>query len=63
MVQLSEEGMTMIVVSHEMGFAKTVAQRVMLMDDGMILEENNPIDFFENPQHERTQFFLSQILH
>lgn len=63
MVQLSDEGMTMIVVSHEMGFAKTVAQRVMLMDDGMILEENNPIDFFENPQHERTQFFLSQILH
>jgi ABC-type polar amino acid transport system ATPase subunit len=63
MVQLSDEGMTMIVVSHEMGFAKTVAQRVMLMDDGMILEENNPIDFFENPQHERTRFFLSQILH
>ncbi|MCA1794964.1 MAG: amino acid ABC transporter ATP-binding protein [Desulfotignum sp.] len=63
MVQLSDEGMTMIVVSHEMGFAKTVAQRVMLMDDGMILEENNPIDFFENPQHERTKFFLSQILH
>jgi general L-amino acid transport system ATP-binding protein len=63
MVQLSDEGMTMIVVSHEMGFAKTVAQRVMLMDDGMILEENNPVDFFENPQHERTKFFLSQILH
>lgn len=63
MVQLSDEGMTMIVVSHEMGFAKTVAQRVMLMDEGMILEENNPIDFFENPQHERTKFFLSQILH
>ncbi|MDZ7665377.1 MAG: amino acid ABC transporter ATP-binding protein [Desulfotignum sp.] len=63
MVQLSDEGMTMIVVSHEMGFAKTVAQRVMLMDDGMILEENNPVDFFENPQHERTRFFLSQILH
>jgi len=63
MVQLSDEGMTMIVVSHEMGFAKTVAQRVMLMDDGMILEENNPIDFFEHPEHERTKFFLSQILH
>ncbi|HCY86280.1 MAG TPA: ABC transporter ATP-binding protein, partial [Desulfobacteraceae bacterium] len=63
MVQLSDEGMTMIVVSHEMGFAKTVAQRVMLMDAGMILEENNPIDFFENPEHERTKFFLSQILH
>ena len=63
MIQLSDEGMTMIVVSHEMGFAKTVAQRVMLMDNGMILEENNPVDFFENPQHERTRFFLSQILH
>jgi general L-amino acid transport system ATP-binding protein len=63
MVQLSDEGMTMIVVSHEMGFAKTLAQRVMLTDDGMILEENNPIDFFEHPEHERTRFFLSQILH
>lgn len=63
MVQLSEEGMTMIVVSHEMGFAKTVAQRVMLMDEGLILEENNPQEFFNNPQHERTRFFLDQILH
>lgn len=63
MVELSDEGMTMIVVSHEMGFAKTVAQRVMLMDAGMIVEENNPIDFFENPEHERTKCFLSQILH
>lgn len=63
MIELSDEGMTMIVVSHEMGFAKTVAQRVMLMDEGMILEENNPVDFFENPEHERTRFFLSQILH
>jgi len=62
MIQLALEGMTMIVVSHEMGFAKSVAQRVLLMDDGMILEENNPIDFFENPQHERTKFFLSRIL-
>ncbi len=52
----------MIVVSHEMGFAKSVANRVMLMDDGMILEENNPVDFFENPQHERSKFFLGQIL-
>ena len=63
MVQLSEEGMTMIVVSHEMGFARTVAQRVMLMDEGMIIEENNPEDFFTNPQSERTKFFLDQILH
>lgn len=54
--------MTMIVVTQEMGFAKTVAQRVMLMDEGMILEENNPKDFFEHPEHERTKFFLSQIL-
>lgn len=63
MVQLSGEGMTMIVVSHEMGFARTVAQRVMLMDEGLILEENNPEEFFNNPQHERTRFFLDQILH
>ncbi len=63
MIQLSDEGMTMIVVSHEMGFAKTVAQRVLLMDGGMIVEENNPIDFFEHPKHERTKAFLSQILH
>lgn len=63
MVQLSDEGMTMIVVSHEMGFARTVAQRVMLMDEGMIIEENNPEDFFNNPQSERTKFFLDQILH
>ncbi len=62
MVQLSEEGMTMIVVSHEMGFAKTVAQRVMMMDEGMIVEENSPEAFFNNPRNERTKLFLSQIL-
>jgi len=62
MINLAQEGMTMIVVSHEMGFAKSVAHRVLLMDEGQILEENNPEDFFENPQHERTKLFLSQIL-
>jgi general L-amino acid transport system ATP-binding protein len=63
MISLAQDGMTMIVVTHEMGFAKSVAHRVLFMDEGEILEENNPTDFFENPQHERTQFFLSQILH
>jgi general L-amino acid transport system ATP-binding protein len=63
MIELADEGMTMIVVSHEMGFAKRVAHRVMLMDFGEILEENTPQEFFANPQHERTKIFLSQILH
>lgn len=62
MVQLSEEGMTMLVVTHEMGFAKTVAQRVMMMDEGMIVEENSPDQFFNNPKNDRTKLFLSQIL-
>jgi general L-amino acid transport system ATP-binding protein len=62
MIELAEEGMTMLVVSHEMGFAKSVADRVMFMDEGQIVEENNPYDFFDNPQHERTRLFLSQIL-
>ncbi|MEE4378544.1 MAG: amino acid ABC transporter ATP-binding protein [Candidatus Competibacteraceae bacterium] len=63
MVGLAEEGMTMLCVTHEMGFAKTVANRVIFMDGGEIIEENNPHDFFTNPQSERTQLFLSQILH
>ena len=63
MVELAQEGMTMIVVSHEMGFAKSVAHRVMFMDFGRIVEENTPQAFFENPQRERTKLFLSQILH
>ena len=63
MIDLAREGMTMIVVSHEMGFAKSAAHRVLFMDYGQILEENAPDDFFENPQHERTKLFLSQILH
>ena len=62
MIDLAEEGMTMLVVSHEMGFAKRVADRVLFMDEGQIVEENNPHDFFDNPQHERTRLFLSQIL-
>lgn len=62
MVELAETGMTMIVVTHEMGFAKTIADRVIFMDEGDIVEQNEPNAFFENPQHERTQMFLSQIL-
>jgi general L-amino acid transport system ATP-binding protein len=63
MINLAEEGMTMIVVSHEMGFAKSVAHRVMFMDFGQFVEENTPHEFFQNPQHDRTKLFLSQILH
>ena len=63
MIDLAREGMTMMVVSHEMGFAKSVAHKVLFMDEGEILEENTPVEFFENPQHERTKLFLSQILH
>ena len=62
MVGLAETGMTMIVVTHEMGFAKTVAHRVIFMDEGEIIEENEPHGFFDNPQHDRTKLFLSQIL-
>jgi general L-amino acid transport system ATP-binding protein len=63
MVQLAQEGMTMMVVSHEMGFARQVANRVIFMDAGQIIEVNEPHAFFSNPQHERTKLFLSQILH
>ena len=63
MISLAHEGMTMIVVSHEMGFAKSIAHRVLLMDEGRIVEENTPDEFFDNPQHERTKLFLSQILY
>lgn len=62
MIQLAEEGMTMVCVTHEMGFAKTVADRVVFMDAGEIVEANEPNEFFNNPQHDRTQNFLSQIL-
>lgn len=59
---LAKEGMTMVVVTHEMGFAREVATRVIFMDDGKILEENNPKDFFENPQNPRLKDFLSKVL-
>ncbi len=62
MIELAQEGMTMLVVTHEMGFAKSVAHRVLFMDYGQIVEGNTPHEFFENPQHERTKLFLSQIL-
>ncbi|MFT5721147.1 MAG: general L-amino acid transport system ATP-binding protein [Motiliproteus sp.] len=62
MIELAQEGMTMICVTHEMGFAKTVANRVIFMDQGQIIEENEPNEFFDNPQSDRTKLFLSQIL-
>ena len=63
MVSLADEGMTMLCVTHEMGFARQVADRVIFMDRGEIVEMNTPDAFFANPQHERTRLFLSQILH
>ena len=62
MVELADTGMTMLVVSHEMGFAKKVADRVIFMDEGEIIEQNDPHNFFDNPKHDRTKLFLSQIL-
>ncbi|MFK5954519.1 MAG: amino acid ABC transporter ATP-binding protein [Desulfobacterium sp.] len=62
MISLANDGMTMIVVSHEMGFARSVAHRVLFMDYGEIVEENTPQAFFDSPQHDRTKLFLSQIL-
>ncbi|MBT7666012.1 MAG: amino acid ABC transporter ATP-binding protein, partial [Rhodospirillaceae bacterium] len=62
MIQLAEQGMTMIVVTHEMGFARKVANRVIFMDAGEIVEQNEPEEFFNNPKSDRTQLFLSQIL-
>ncbi len=62
MVELAEEGMTMLCVTHEMGFAKTVANQMIFMDEGQIVEQNEPEEFFTNPQSERTEQFLSQIL-
>ena len=63
MVSLAEEGMTMLCVTHEMGFARQVADRVIFMDQGQIVEQNAPEPFFADPQNERTRLFLSQILH
>jgi len=62
MVSLAEDGMTMLCVTHEMGFAREVADRIVFMDEGQIVEMNEPEEFFKNPQHQRTKLFLSQIL-
>ena len=62
MKQLADEGMTMVVVTHEMGFAREVADRVIFMDGGVVVEQGNPKDVFGNPQHERTKAFLSKVL-
>ncbi len=62
MIELAETAMTMIVITHEMGFAKAVANRVIFMDEGEIIEQNEPHEFFNNPQYDRTKLFLSQIL-
>jgi general L-amino acid transport system ATP-binding protein len=62
MVELAESGMTMIVVTHEMGFARTVADQMIFMDEGELIEQNTPHEFFNNPQNDRTKLFLSQIL-
>jgi general L-amino acid transport system ATP-binding protein len=62
MIELTGSGMTMLCVTHEMGFARTVANRVICMDRGEIVEQNEPLEFFNNPQSERTKLFLSQIL-
>jgi polar amino acid transport system ATP-binding protein len=63
MLELAETGITMICVTHEMGFARKVANRVIFMDQGQIVEQNTPVEFFDHPMHERTKLFLSQILH
>ena len=62
MRELAHSGMTMLVVTHEMGFAREVADRVMFFDEGVVIEEAAPADFFDNPQHERTKLFISQTL-
>jgi general L-amino acid transport system ATP-binding protein len=63
MIGLAQDGMTMLCVTHEMGFARTVANRVIFMDKGEIVEQAAPNDFFDNPQNDRTKLFLNQILH
>jgi ABC-type polar amino acid transport system ATPase subunit len=62
MKSLAEEGMTMVVVTHEMGFAREVADRVLFMDDGRLVEQGTPAELFGNPQHDRTRSFLSKVL-
>jgi ABC-type polar amino acid transport system ATPase subunit len=63
MVDLAQEGMTMLVVTHEMGFARTVADRVIFMDEGQIIEENTPDAFFDAPSSDRAKNFIGQVLH
>ncbi len=63
MIELAQSGMTMLVVTHEMGFARSVADRMVFIDAGQIIEEGTPQQIFSQPQHERTRQFLSQILH
>ena len=63
MLDLAKEGMTMVCVSHEMGFARSAADRIIFMDEGLIVENTTPHDLFNNPREERTKLFLSQILH
>jgi general L-amino acid transport system ATP-binding protein len=63
MVSLADDGMTMLSVTHEMNFARQVANRVIFMDQGAIVEQAEPKEFFSNPKHERTRLFLSQLLH
>ena len=62
MKELANDGMTMVVVTHEMGFAKEVGNRVLFMDEGKIVEQNTPQELFNNPQHPRLQEFLSKVL-
>jgi general L-amino acid transport system ATP-binding protein len=62
MIEMAEQGITMVCVTHEMGFAKAVADRVIFMDEGQIVEQNTPEAFFSNPQSERSRDFLSKIL-
>jgi len=62
MKEVANEGMTMVIVTHEMGFAKEVSDRIVFVDEGVIKEENNPKDFFENPKDERLKEFLSKVL-
>lgn len=63
MLNLAKEGMTMVVVTHEMGFARNAADRIIFMDEGRVVEDTTPVDLFTNPRHERTKLFLSKILH
>ena len=63
MKELAKEGMTMVIVTHEMGFCKTVANRIVFLEDGKIIEENNAKDFFDNPKTDRAKLFLSKVMY